>query len=322
MSEELFEDDNATIEIKEVNGNNTNKGNNRINETQFYDLITGDELSWQSIIYDLIKTEQLDPWDIDIGVLAEKYLEIITQIEEANFFISSKVLLACSLLLRLKSEILTNRFIQSLDEALYGKKSETRYEIERIEIDENDLPILVPRTPMPRYKKVTLKELMASLNKAIETESRRIKKEIKGIQAEKSALVVMPRGDRIPLKTRIKDIFARVKQHIESMDKNHMTYSELAPSKEEKLFAFLPVLHLSNNEKLHLRQTVHFEDIQMSLERQKEEIEDMLKELGRELAEEEVLEELEGAEQIDEELADETDAIPTEEEIVEDIADE
>ena len=42
MSEELFEDDNATIEIKEVNGNNANKGNNRINETQFYDLITGD----------------------------------------------------------------------------------------------------------------------------------------------------------------------------------------------------------------------------------------------------------------------------------------
>ncbi len=300
MSEELFGEDTgdstAPVQSKEVNANN------RINESQFYDLITGEELSWQSIIYDLIKTEQLDPWDIDLGILAERYIEIITQLEEANFFISSKVLLACSLLLRLKSEILANRFIQSLDEALYGKKAETRYEIERIEIDENDLPILVPRTPMPRYKKVTLKELMASLNKAIETESRRIKKEIKGIQAEKSALVVLPRGDRVPLKTRIKDIFARVKQHIESQGRIHMTYSELAPSKEEKLFAFLPVLHLSNNEKLHLRQTGHFEDIQMSLERQKEEIEDMLRELGKELAEAEILEEMEGAEQLEGEL--------------------
>lgn len=308
MSEDLFGGDisddigkdSTTLQTKEVSANN------RINETQFYDLITGEELSWQSIIYDLIKTEQLDPWDIDIGVLAEKYLEIITQLEEANFFISSKVLLACSLLLRLKSEILANRFIQSLDEALYGKKADTKYEIERIEIDENELPILVPRTPMPRYKKVTLKELMSSLNKAIETESRRIKKEIKGIQAEKSALIVLPKGDRVPLKTRIKDIFARVKQHIEAQNKIHMTFSELAPSREEKIFSFLPVLHLSNNEKIHLRQPIHFEDIQMSLERQKEEIDDMLKELGREVAEAEVLEELEGAEQLEDEIEDET----------------
>ena len=29
-------------------------------------LINEDEITWQSIIYDLIKTEQMDPWDINI----------------------------------------------------------------------------------------------------------------------------------------------------------------------------------------------------------------------------------------------------------------
>ena len=67
-----------------------------INQDQFFDLITGEELSWQSIIYDLIKTEQLDPWNIDIGILADRYVEIISKLEDADFFISSKVLLACS----------------------------------------------------------------------------------------------------------------------------------------------------------------------------------------------------------------------------------
>jgi len=78
-------------------------------------------LSWQAIIYDLIKTEQLDPWDIDLGILADKYVDIIQHLEDADFFVSSKVLLACSLLLRLKSEILINSYIQDLNDALYGR---------------------------------------------------------------------------------------------------------------------------------------------------------------------------------------------------------
>jgi len=237
-----------------------------INQNQFFELITGEELSWQAIIYDLIKTEQLDPWNIDIGVLAEKYLEIIQQLEEADFFISSKVLLACSLLLRLKSELLLNKHIQDLNEALYGKQKEKKYEIERIEIDEDELPILVPKTPMPRYKKVTLNELMSALNKAIETENRRIKKEIKEKRAEKSALIVLPKKT-ISLKEKIIDIFSKIKNHLSSKEKTIMMYSELAPSKEEKLACFLPILHLANDDKLYLHQENHFEDIHLMLEK-------------------------------------------------------
>ena len=46
------------------------KSDDKIDQDQFFDLITSEELSWQAIIYDLIKTEQLDPWDIDLGTLA------------------------------------------------------------------------------------------------------------------------------------------------------------------------------------------------------------------------------------------------------------
>ena len=44
------------------------------------------------------------------------------KLEEADFFISSKVLLAACLLLRIKSEILLNQYIKSIDEILFGKK--------------------------------------------------------------------------------------------------------------------------------------------------------------------------------------------------------
>ena len=250
----------------------------KINQNQFFDLITGDELSWQAIIYDLIKTEQLDPWDIDLGVLAEKYVDIIAQLEEADFFISSKVLLACSLLLRLKSEILINSYIQDLNDALYGRKDDRKFELERIEIDEGELPILVPRTPMARHKKVTLKELMKALDHAINTENRRIRREIKGKQAEKSALAVMPSGVHVPLKVRIKSIFGIVSNHLDAGN-NHMKFTHLAESKEEKLASFVPVLHLCNDGKIFLRQPVHFEDMHMTLKMHGDEKREMGEEL-------------------------------------------
>ncbi len=255
------------------------EGGDKINQNQFFDLITGEELSWQSIIYDLIKTEQLDPWDIDLGILAEKYVLIIQQLEEADFLISSKVLLACSLLLRLKSDILVNSYIQDLNDALYGKKDEKRYELERINIDEDELPILVPRTPMARHKKVTLKELMNALDHAINTENRRIKKEIKGRQAQKSALAVMPRGDFVPLKVRIKSIFGIVDNHIKQGNE-HLKFSQMAESKEEKLASFVPVLHLSTEGKIFLRQPAHFEDIHITLKIHGDEAKELEQELG------------------------------------------
>ncbi len=243
----------------------------RINQDQFFNLISSEEIGWQSVIYDLIKTEQLDPWDIDLAILAEKYVKIIQKLEEADFFVSSKILLACSLLLRLKSEILINSYIQDLNDALYGKKEDKKYEIEKILIDDDELPILVPRTPMARYKKVTLKELITALDKAITTENRRIKKEIKGRQAEKSTLRVMPRDNFVPLKTRIKTMFGMIKKHIDNGN-NHLEFSEVAPDKEEKLATFVPMLHLSNDGKIFLRQKVHFEEIKMSLKIDEKEV--------------------------------------------------
>ena len=72
---------------------------------QIYDIVTGKNPSWQSIIYELIGTEQIDPWNVDLGFLCQGYFEKIKEMEEHNFFISSKVLLAASLLLRKGLEV-------------------------------------------------------------------------------------------------------------------------------------------------------------------------------------------------------------------------
>ena len=70
--------------------------------------------------------EQLDPWDIDIVKLTSKYFEKIEEMEESDFYISSKVLLAAALLLRIKSEFLLNKHLKDIDEILFGKKEESK----------------------------------------------------------------------------------------------------------------------------------------------------------------------------------------------------
>jgi len=31
-------------------------------------LMNKDEITWQTIIYDLVKTGEMDPWDIDVSI--------------------------------------------------------------------------------------------------------------------------------------------------------------------------------------------------------------------------------------------------------------
>ena len=131
----------------------------KVSQEQIHDLLFSEQLSWQAIIYDLINTEQLSPWDIDISLLANRFLERVKELEEANFFVSSKVLLAASLLLRIKSEILLDIDLQDLDDILFGKKVEKKYVQERIELEE-EIHELVVRTPVPRFKKHNLEQLI------------------------------------------------------------------------------------------------------------------------------------------------------------------
>ncbi|MEK6917558.1 MAG: segregation/condensation protein A [Nanoarchaeota archaeon] len=238
-----------------------NEGKRSVQQDQIHTLLFNREVGWQEIIYDLINTEQLDPWDIDLSVLTNKYLEKIQFLEEADFFVSSKVLLAASLLLRIKSEILLNKYIKSIDEILFGNKEIKRSVLERIELDE-EIPELIPRSPIPRFKKVTLQELIESLNKAIKTETRRISKEIVNKNALREAGISLPKR-KINITDKIKEVYSKLTTHFDSnKESKKIGFSELlGNNKEEKIVSFSPLLHLENQKKVWLEQETHFEEI-------------------------------------------------------------
>jgi len=248
--------------MEKTGAKNTNSKKISVKQEQVHDLLFNRQIDWQEIIYDLINTEQLDPWDIDIIVLTEKYFQKIHELEEADFFVSSKVLLAASFLLRIKSEILLNKYVKSIDDILFGRKEEIKTKpFERIELGE-EIPELIPRSPLPRFKKVTLKELIESLNKAIITENRRIKKEIINKNALSESSISLPKRN-FNIKDKIKEILEKLANSFNSNEKHKkISYSKFTgENPEEKIISFAPLLHLENQKKIWLEQQNHFEEI-------------------------------------------------------------
>src|SRR3989338_3567408 len=141
-------------------------------------LLKEDEITWQTIILDLVKTGELDPWNVDISILSNKYLEVIKRLQKANLFISGKVLLASALLLKIKSDKLLNEDFANFDAILFPPPEVESlddfldYKSKRIELDTK--PRLTIKTPQARKKKVTVDDLISALEKALEVNERKI----------------------------------------------------------------------------------------------------------------------------------------------------
>jgi len=257
--------------MKEVNKKGKGMGHE-----EMYNLLVSRELSWQQIIYDLIKSEQLDPWDIDLSQLTQKYLAKVQEMEEANFIISAKILLAASLLLRIKSELLINKYIKSLDEVLFGKPE--KKEVPPLNIDLDDVSELFPRTPLPRPRRVTLNELIGALNRAMVTEHRRIKNEISVKHALNRFNFFLPKSST-DVRFKIKEIYEKIKGFFSKGNQEKMTFSLLAPTNEEKRMSFAPILHLDHQNKVTLDQLKHFEEIFIYMKDIRGSADDLIKEL-------------------------------------------
>ena len=247
------------------------KNQSAVKQDQIHNLLFNREIGWQEIIYDLINTEQLDPWDVNIVILTDKYLERVQKLEETDFFISSKVLFAAALLLRIKSEILLKKYIKSIDEILFGDKDTSKRiglepnQVFNIELEE-EIPELIPKSPIPRCKRVSLQELMDSLNKAIATENRRIKKEIVKRNALTETSFSLPKR-KFNIKDKIKEIYDNLFNHFKQNEKKQkISFTEfIGEDKDERIISFSGLLHLDNQKKVWLEQERHFEDFHIWL---------------------------------------------------------
>jgi segregation and condensation protein A len=228
-------------------------------------LLKKDEITWQDILHDLIKSERMDPWDIDISLLSKKYMETVRNIQETNFFISGKVVLASAILLKIKSNKLLNENIVSFDDKLYGQ-DELEEEIEQLESEEfeqTNQPKLTIKTPITRKRKVSLQDLVQALGKALEVDNRR---KIRRQRYEEIPDNLQIPERKIDLSRKIKEVYSKVISFFKTK-KGDLTFRDLTPSnsREDIVYTFIPLLHLENQKKVLMQQPIPFENIQIFL---------------------------------------------------------
>lgn len=64
------------------------------------------EITPVDILLQLVQMGKVDPWNIDIVDLTEKYIERLREMKELDLRISARAILAASILVRMKSEAL------------------------------------------------------------------------------------------------------------------------------------------------------------------------------------------------------------------------
>lgn len=264
-------------------------------------LMKQDEITWRSIILELIKTEKMDPWDINISLLSKMFIKTLKKMKEMNLHVSGKVLLCAALLLRIKSSKLIGDDLLEFDRLLAsGENQDDMYsdedylhgELEQagLNIDKNQMT-LQPKTPQPRKRKVSVYDLIDALAVALTVRRRRILNQIqtKDIKApEKSLDISQLMGD----------LYNDVVGYLMKEEVDKVAFSTLVPgdSKEDKVYTFIPLLHLTTARKIDLDQKQHFGEIWVKLAKKKEKKEKANKAEKKEEAEpEETAEELKPA---------------------------
>ena len=87
-------------------------------------LLDKDEISWKTIIYDLVKSEEMDPWDIDLTILTKRFIQVIKEMKENDLKIPGKILLAAAVLLKIKATHLVDNDITNLDRLINQAEEE------------------------------------------------------------------------------------------------------------------------------------------------------------------------------------------------------
>ena len=116
-------------------------------------LVEQNEISWKSIIYDLVRQEGMSPWDIDVSALANLYLERVKTMK-TDLKVSGKVVLAAAILLRIKSRRLVGEDVNEFDRLIASSDSGNEFydALEQQLVQGEDQAIaqnieLIPRTP-------------------------------------------------------------------------------------------------------------------------------------------------------------------------------
>lgn len=245
---------------KDISGENQNE--------QIMNLIVKkDDVTWKTIILELVNSNRMDPWDIDIKLLTKGYVKTIKELKNHDFRISGNMILAAALLLKIKSSRLLSGDLNALDQMLASTQEINNEGFDDVGIIDEVLPAhisdlrghqLIPRTPQPRKRKVSIYDLVDALEKALEVKERRIMKRMPSLDLDMHTKTLPD------VSVLMGHLYEKI-EHMFAVKDGNVFFTDLAPSRDwdDRVVTFIPLLHLDNMTKIILTQKEHFGSIKV-----------------------------------------------------------
>lgn len=225
-----------------------------ISHDYLVDLI--EQPAWKAILMAIVRQEKMDPWNIDLVLLADRYLDKINALEKANLRVPANAMLASAILLKTKSKTLRITTLEDLEkeDEKKGLTPEERALLMR------GIPELKGTRSM-REGKVTLDELVKTIETML-TKSRsknQFAKQFQEIQ------FVLPFSE-MDIEKRMVEVLELVQQKMDSQ--GLALFSQLLPHKatpNETINVFVPLLFLANKNQLSIWQDEFWGEIFISI---------------------------------------------------------
>jgi len=200
------------------------------------------------ILVSLAKNGEIDPWDIDIVDVTDKFLAQVAELEKLDLRVSSRTLLFASILLRMKADALEESEPQDLDEE---------------ELLDEDLracfPALKPKVRRYAKRRVTLSELIHELKKATKRKEKSdVRRLIQLQEQEFDAFAVAHTED---IERQVKRVQRELKRRFGKQDQ--VLFSELVidNTAEHIVQTYIPLLFMATRRQIQLEQKELFGDI-------------------------------------------------------------
>jgi chromatin segregation and condensation protein Rec8/ScpA/Scc1 (kleisin family) len=219
--------------------------------------------TWEGVLERL--TSDMDPWDIDIAVLAHRYRDYVQALRELEFEIPGRMVLTCSILLRMKSDDLlamerpTDRdgLVAELEDAI-DQDLET-WEIPS-DPDEFYLPVL--RRPK---RQVTILDLRNALAAAMKVSRRRAERLIGYVELEENDPFENYEIGGTDFAGRLRVLFDKIKDLLSG--RRVLSFFRLLDrgDKLERVERFFEILHLAAEGQITCSQAEFLGDILIKL---------------------------------------------------------
>lgn len=207
--------------------------------------------SWEEVIYEIVSQENLNPWDVDLVKLTDRFLEYLNKMEKLDFRVPGKIVFVAAVLLKLKSD-----FLSIFEEEETIEETAKQPQFVDLGVDPSLVHLGLPMKRMPK-RQITLEELMGALQKAMQVRVRRDLR--KHAWRERIASQITEED----ITVRIERMMNEIEERMKKSEKNEIEFRKLVKNwnRDEVVSKFIPLLHLEQNQKITTEQLDFFKEI-------------------------------------------------------------